>query len=276
MSARSRIVVQQRAWAEAAGHRPGPPGYLGSVDANLRAPMTPATLASFQAGGGAELQEHPRQPAKLRALYSSAALAVNVFDYWTGRDAAPLLTALGIDDRALRIEFEARFPIGTEDHPPCVDVAIALASGMSCGIECKFTEWHTPRRPAKIRFKEKYFPAGEELWRSRGLPACQSLAQELQHGATRFRFLYATQLLKHALGMASQCRDGFTLLYLYYDWTGPAAREHRREIEQFAARVGAELRFRALSYQQLHTRLRECAAEHTAYLDYLGARYFPA
>ncbi|MBV8063782.1 MAG: hypothetical protein JOY51_09305 [Nevskia sp.] len=274
MSSRSRILAQQKAWAQAAGLHIVASGYLESVDANLRLPMSPETRAAFEAGEAAELKDFPRHPAKLRALFSSAALVINVFDHWTTRDAAPLLAALGVEGRASRLEYEARFPISTEGTPPNLDLAITLEGGRCIGIESKFTEWHTPRRPAKIRFKDKYFPAGLKLWTDRGLPACQALAEELQDGRSRYRFLYATQLLKHALGMATQCRAGIGLLYLYYEWSGPAAREHRRELEHFAARAGAELDFRWLSYQELYRRLRETGGVDAAYLDYLGARYF--
>lgn len=274
MSSRSRILTQQKQWAQSAGLRIIAPGYLESVEANLRQPMQPETLAAFQAGEAAELKDFPRYPAKLRALFSSAALVVNVFDHWTTRDAAPLLAALGLEGRAERLAYEARFPISAEGTPPNVDLAITLAGGRCVGIESKFTEWHLPRRPARIRFKDKYFPAGRDLWSERGLPACQALAGEIQQGRTRYRYLYATQLLKHALGMATQCGAGFGLCYLYYEWSGPAAREHRRELEHFAARAGAELDFRWLSYQELYRRLRAAGGVDPAYLDYLGARYF--
>lgn len=274
MSSRSRILAQQKEWAQAAGLHVIAPGYLERVDANLRQPMQPATLAAFQAGEAAELKDFPRFPAKLRALFSSAALVVNVFDHWTTRDAAPLLAALGVEGRAERLAYEARFPISSDGTPPNVDLAVTLAGGRCVGVESKFTEWQVPRRPAKIRFKDKYFPPGLPLWTDRGLPACQVLAEEIQHGRTRYRYLYATQLLKHALGMATQCRDGFGLCYLYYEWSGPMAREHRRELEHFAARAGAELDFRWLSYQELYRRLRAAGGVDPAYLDYLGARYF--
>ena len=274
MSSRSRILAQQKEWAQSAGLRVIAPGYLESVDANLRLPMHAETLAAFQAGEAAELKDFPRFPAKLRALFSSAALVVNVFDHWTTRDAAPLLAALGVEGCAEHLAYEARFPISEDGTPPNIDLALRLAGGRCVGIESKFTEWHVPRRPAKIRFKDKYFPAEPKLWTDRGLPACQDLAEEIQDGRTRYRFFYATQLLKHALGMATQCRDGIGIYYLYYEWSGPMAREHRREIEHFAARVGAELGFQWLSYQELYRRLRQTDGIDPAYLDYLGARYF--
>jgi hypothetical protein len=275
MSARSRILAQQEAWALSAGLRVIAPGYLESVDANLRRPMAPATLAAFEAGEAPELKDYPRYPAKLRALFSSAALVVNVFDHWCERDPAPLLAALEIEGRARQLAFEAAYPISPEGHPPCVDLAIALEDGRSIGIESKFTEWHVPRRPAKIRFKDKYFPPGTALWTTRGLPRCQDLAEELQDGRSRYRYFHASQLLKHALGMATQCPAGFGLRYLYYEVPGPAAREHRKEIGRFAERVGAELGFLALSYQALFRQLDATAtADEADYLAYLRARYF--
>lgn len=278
MSSRTRILAQQKAWAQAAGLRVVPPGYLESVAANLRRPMAASTLAAFQAGEAAELKDFPRFPAKLRALFSSAALVVNVFEHWTTRDPAPLLAALNIEGIVRATDFEARFPISADGTPPNLDVALRLDHGRCIGIESKFTEWFEPRRPARIRFKEKYFPPGLPLWTNRGLPACQALAEELQQGRTRYRFLYATQLLKHALGMATQCRAGgkpaIGLIYLYYEWSGPAAREHRRELAHFAERVGAELDFRWLSYQELFRRLKATAGVDTDYLAYLEARYF--
>lgn len=277
MSARDRILTQQKAWAAAAGLRIIAPGHVESVDINLLAPMRPSTLAAFQAGEAAELKDFPRHPAKLRWLCSSAALVVNVFEHWSQGGGAPLLAALALEGPAQEISFEARFPISADGTPPNVDLAIRLASGVCVGIESKFTEWHLPRRPAKIRFKDKYFPAGTALWTSRGLPRCQALAEELQDGRSRFRYFYATQLLKHALGMATQCPRGIALYYLYYDWSGPAARAHRREIEQFAARVGGELAFRSLSYQELFERLlRYCGDADADYLAYLKTRYFGA
>ena len=275
MSSRSRILARQKQWALGAGLQVIAPGYLESVAANLHRPMSPRTLAAFQAEEAAELKDYPRYPAKLRALFSSAALVLNLFEHWTGRDAAPLLRALDIAGTVQGIDFEARFPISAEGTPPNVDVAIRLAGGRCIGIESKFTEWHTPRRPAKIRFKDKYFPGDLKLWNSRGLPACQALAEEIQDGRTRYRFFYATQLLKHALGMATQCPGGIGIYYLYYDWSGPAAREHRKEIERFAGRVGAELGFQSLSYQELYRRLRQSATPiDSGYLDYLRDRYF--
>ena len=276
MSSRARILKAQKAWAASRGLRLHDGAYLDSVETNLRLPMRPSTLAAFQAGEAAELKEFPRYPAKLRALFSSTALVLNVFDRWSAQEAAPLLAALDLHGAAQALQFEARFPIGADGHAPNVDLAITLDSGRVAGIESKFTEWLEPRRPAKIRFKEKYFPPGQALWTSRGLPACQALAQELQDGRSRYRFLYATQLLKHALGMATQCHQGFSLVYLYYDWSGPAARAHRKELEHFAARVGAELDLRWLSYQELYRRLRgSLGPEDADYLGYLAARYFP-
>lgn len=44
---------------------------------------------------------------KMKALHSSAALAVNFFDYWTNGSPDLLLTALGLEIAPTSIEFEA-------------------------------------------------------------------------------------------------------------------------------------------------------------------------
>ncbi|MEP7247187.1 MAG: hypothetical protein ABI885_26365, partial [Gammaproteobacteria bacterium] len=148
--------------------------------------------------------------AKMSALHSSAALAVNVFDYWSERSPGLLVTALGLNGPAAPIEFEAQFPTALDGIPPNLDVAIRFHSGAVIGIESKFTEWLAPKSPNKEHFRDKYFDVGEAaggLWTSAGLPKCQKLAEAVHAKATRFRYLDAAQLLKHALGLATQHRN---------------------------------------------------------------------
>lgn len=44
---------------------------------------------------------------------------------------------------------------------------------------------------------------------------CQSLAIDVDKGLERFRYLDVPQLLKHALGLATQLGDRFMLYYAY-------------------------------------------------------------
>ena len=83
------------------------------------------------------------RPAKMKALHSSSALAVNFFDLWTGRDPDPLKKALNLDKEILDIQFERQYPTGLAGNPPNLDVALDLEGGLTLAIESKFSEWLT-------------------------------------------------------------------------------------------------------------------------------------
>jgi len=275
MSSLSAVHQQQRAWALRNGLYVDARGYLATVEANLRHPLSAVARAAFDNGSGSELRDGPSRPAKMKALHSSSALAVNVFDYWSERNTAPLMAALGLPESAGSPMFEAQFPTGLPGNPPNLDLAIELQSGAVVGFESKFTEWLTPKDSKREHFKPKYFASPEGLWALRALPACQTLVAQIHAGAEVFRYLDAPQLLKHALGLATQCADRFSLHYLYFDCVaGKESTLHRAEIDRFSVLVGPELRFRAFSYQQLFRRLE--LANGTAdggYLHYLQERY---
>ncbi len=144
MSARSRIVSQQKAWAQGAGLTVVGPGYLGSVDANLRLPMSPRTLAAFQAEEAAELKDYPRFPAKLRALFSSAALVVNVFgNTWAELRRRPSYwpPPLGIEGNGATHRLRGALSDQSRGHPAQCGSGqyCAFADGRNIGIESKFT-----------------------------------------------------------------------------------------------------------------------------------------
>jgi hypothetical protein len=270
-SAKKDLERRQRRWAESAGVAVDARGYVRWENDNLRAALAPEVRAAFERGS--ELEPGRHRPPKLWALRSSAALVVNVFDYWRGRNAEPLLVALGRTPAPAELEFEAPFPTGLEGEPPAVDVALRLNSGGVLAIESKFSEWLTRRPRRTAVFKPKYFAAGA-IWARHGLPRCEGLAADLQSGAERCRHLHAAQLLKQALGLAIAAPGRFAVHYLYYDWPGRESAVHRAELERFAARVGAELRFQASTYQELYRGLRRIDGVEPAYLEYLRARYF--
>jgi hypothetical protein len=275
LSPRKELERQQRRWAEIAGVEHDARGFVRDCDANLRVPMSAATRAAF--ARGSELAPRGRQPARIAALQSSAALVANVFDHWSGRDAAPLVAALGLAADTATLAFEEPLATGVEGDPPTSDVVLRFATGRVVAIESKFGEWLVRRASNKADLKPKYFPPGRELWSEVGLPRCQSLAEDLRAGRERFKHLHAAQLLKHALGLARAIGGGdFELRYLYYEWPrGPAA-VHRDELERFARRVGAEARFSASTYQDLFRALAADARVDSSYVAYLRARYFRA
>ena len=275
MTSKRELLRTQRSWALSQGLKPDTRGNLADVADNLFRPLSAAALAAFEEGGGAELKDRPRAPAKMKALHSSAVLAVNFFDHWTERDCEPLLQALGTHE-PLRAppRFEAQLPIGLTGNPPNLDVLLELESGALIGIESKFTEWLSRKRRGRQLFKSKYFENRAELWSRNGLPRCQSLVADLVSGAESYRTLDAAQLLKHALGLAVNCPSSFALYYLYYDVPCPASKTHREELLTFGERVGAELRFEPLTYQELFRRLSASGRADAEYLAYLESRYF--
>lgn len=159
MSSRAALLMQQRSWADSRALAINSKGYLAEWAQNLYQPLSYRAKKAFDDGGGSELGRTDGR-AKMSALHSSAALAVNVFDYWSERPCGPLVTALGLHGSAQPIEFEAQFPTGLDGIPPNLDVAIRFESGGVTGIESKFTEWLAPKSPNKAHFREKYFDVG--------------------------------------------------------------------------------------------------------------------
>ena len=274
MNAEQDIRNAQQDWARSMEIPFDSSGYVRDVGANLRQPLSTPAQQGFERGAGSELSGH------MRALHSSSALAVNVFDYWTDSDKVPILLALGIDpEGGASLDFEARFPTGLKGTPPHLDVSITRSGGFVVGVESKFTEHLQRSTRAKSKFKQSYFPTSSGLWSERGLPACQALAEELRAeefrgGRQSFEYLNPRQLLRHALGLATKLGNGFSLYYLYYDWLGERPETHRRETDIFERRVGDEIRFKALTYQDVFEKLRDSGRASSEYLDYLETRYF--
>jgi len=278
-SCKNFTLRQQREWASRAGKSVDIQGYLESVEANLLQPLSSTAMFGFAAGSGSELLDTVGRPAKIRALHSSAALAVNVFDYWTTRDAAPLAWALGAGCSAplsaiKSIHFERQYPTGLAGNPPNLDVVLQLESGFTIGIESKFTEWMTPASKGSGAFRPAYFPESGRLWAQRKLPYCQQLAEAITTGREQFQWLNAPQLLKHALGLATSATGRFSLQYLYFDGRGTEADAHRAEIERFTSLVGPELQFASQSYEELISALgNHVGADNLNYITYLRDRY---
>jgi hypothetical protein len=271
-SGRAALSRRQRRWADLNGIRYDARGYVTDLAANLREPLTSATLAEL--ARGSELTIQLTQP-RMFSLTSSAALVVNVFGWWHGRDAAPLAAALGFGNGAgVRLSFEEPLPTGLAGDPPLADVALRWPNGRLVAIESKLGEWLVRRPRNKRVFKEKYFPAGGPVWSAAGLPRCQSLADELQRGGERPKFLHAAQLLKHALGLAKSGAPERTLLYLYFDCPGRDAGTHRGELDRIVERLAPEIDLRVATYQELYRALAASQDVDPDYLRYLARRYF--
>lgn len=264
------IKKAQKDWAKSKGISFDPKRRVYDVKDNFwKRTLSGRAQDAFGRGAGSELK------GKMRSLHSSSALAANFFDYWTDRDKAPLLRAMGIDtDSARSLNFEAQFPTGLGGTPPHLDVAIRLDFYFVVGVECKFTEPFQRSTKGKSEFVTSYFPSSGGLWTQVGLPKCQRLAEELHEKRLKFDYLDTGQLLKHALGLATQHGDQFCLYYLYYDYPGNRSEAHEMEIRQFDDCVGDEIRFKAITYQDVFCKLKLSEQVESGYVDYLESRYF--
>jgi hypothetical protein len=258
---------QQAQWAARCGIAADARGYVSALDDNLLLPLSDATARDFTRGSGSELD------GKMRALHSSSALAVNVFEHWRqAGERTALADAFGLDRPIVDVRFEQQFDNHLPGMPPNLDVVLALDGGSIMAIESKFLE---PYGRHVHGFKPKYFEA-LGAWTAHGLTACQSLADELQGDPTIYRWLHAEQLLKHIVGLAASARVPWTLLYLWYEVPGPEASAHAEEVAAFARQVSADgISFQALTYQVLLAGLRpRVTNEDAEYVAYLEERYF--
>ena len=219
------IKAGQQAWAASHGIDVDSNGYCRQCDANLYEPLSACSRRDLGGGNGSELGEAGGR-GKIQALHSSAALVCNFFDYWRGRDLAPLAQGLGTSTRLCGLALEQKFPTGLGGVPPNLDVVLYGCDGSVFAIESKFTEPFVKSKN-KSFLKTQYFPESGGLWKEAGLPECQRLAEDLRDGLLRFELLDAAQLLKHMLGLA-RCRRRWTLTCLWYSPGGPLSDQHAR------------------------------------------------
>jgi hypothetical protein len=209
----------------------------------------------------------------MNALQSSSALVVNVFDYWRRQnriqDIAKCCGAEGIINS---MEFEKTHPIkGVNRTPPHLDVE--FAGPVPLAIESKFTETYQGKtRRDSLREYLKH----PDIWN--GISEVRALACDIveQSGArTDFKYLDASQLIKHILGLKSDYSGPFCLLYLWYKVDSDEAEQHQEELDRFSRSIKDEISFRTMTYQYLFNGIRELSGVDSAYIEYLEQRYFP-
>lgn len=266
---RDSILAGQRLWAGGKGAIHG--DYFANHQANLPW-LTAAIEGEIRKGEGTEFGTSMTR-AKIAALHSSSALAVNVFGYWHGRDCAALARALEIESGIERIQFEEKFPTGVGPRSPNLDVVLHSPDGSLLAIESKFTEWlgTSGRKP----LRDAYLPGDEKRWKEVGLEGAQRAAERYLD-VPGFARLDVPQLLKHMLGLASQPKP-WRLMLVWYREPSEAAGQMGEEIARFRELLGEDAeRFSDTSYQALWQRLRSAPGnEHPGYRDYLESRYFP-
>jgi hypothetical protein len=105
----------------------------------------------------------------------------------------------------------------------------------------------------------------------------ERVARNWNDGVYDAKHLDGGQLLKHLLGLARQDAGRPVLLvYLWFDPGGAAASSHRAEIARFRQDIAMgrdEVRFHALTVQELVARLRQSSGVDRGYAQYLHDRY---
>jgi hypothetical protein len=273
------IALAQSRWAQDLSIPLERYGYVGRLADNLfLGNLNLETRAEFESADGGELNDEGRRPAKMRALISSSALAVNFFDAWRHAPKERLATALDLGEPIAGLRFEyicTDYPI--RPRSPNLDVVFTTMSGRRIAIESKFGEtYRNPGRRAPLA--EKYFTPGPGVWSAAHLPRAQALAND---ESARWNYLDAPQLLKHLLGLRTDTSPGeVDLLYLWYDTGLDDASAHSEEIGQFADAVKEDnprdaVQFRSMTYQELFAALVVSEAElPSEWATYMKRRYF--
>ena len=258
----------------------GRKAYTQKLNHNLFKPLQPEVEASFKKGDGSEIQGKHGNPAKMQAVHSSSALAVNIFQYWQRIEQVPLIAAAcGFCRRgnevSEKIVFEDKYRISKKfRYPPNIDVVIHNSESATVkrfAIESKFTEAYTTRGDHGL--KKKYLNI-ETLWHD--IPHIHQFAKSICPNDNEFHHLHPAQLIKHILGLKKKHKkSGFRLLYLWYDVLGEEGSDHRKEIEAFTKVVKSDdIKFHALTYQELIVKLAtECRSNHKEYIKFISDRY---
>lgn len=238
--------------------------YLLNVAQNLLPPLAPEDVeGDFKGAAGHEL-EH-----KMRAPWSSSALAVNSFGPW--RDDPSRLRLAGRSGFAPRFRFEHPCPNKVSTIHPHLDVILERHNEV-VAVESKFTEYlqGSDHQPVAVGYKRLAEKADER--------AASRWFAALDH-VERFLLLDAYQLVKHYLGIvlefAREPQPKLTLVYLYWEPRDPLKgagsdlmSRHRLEIAEFAELVAGDptCAFVSLSYEH-HWNELASLSEKPSWLD---------
>jgi hypothetical protein len=268
-------VQAQCAWGLARGLEHARPdvsvdahGYVMKPDDNLLPRVRLADFeADLRAGAGAELD------GKFLAAHSSSALAINCFAPFRHRGCS---FDIGRHHGLRLVGFEQRFSTGlARAQPPHLDVLATAPSGRLVAIESKCTEYLSPK---VAKFSERYKTDITDE-RASG-PWFAEMLRLMAAGGVGYRFLDASQLIKHAFGLANQRHSEMvTLVYLYWEpldaGLSPLFAEHRAEIAAFTERVaGGNPSLESMSYAELwETWVASGSANLLAHVQHLRSRY---
>lgn len=258
----------------------GRPAYTKILDENLFEPLLIETKNEIDKGDGGELKCDGNHAAKICAVHSSSAIGVNIFQYWKNKNIPDLAYSLGLcskgNNSALEIHFEQKFEISNKFRY-CPNIDVVINNNVNdiikvFGIECKFSEAYSSRKHPGL--KEKYINEIPELWKD--IPNLFDFAKTISPDDKNFIHLHPAQLIKHILGLKKEYgKNGFRLLYLWYDVLDKDGCMHRNEIEKFSKIAKSDnIKFHSISYQELIIKMHsEFYVGNEKYIDYLTDRY---
>ena len=281
------ILSKQKAWAnrnkiKLVGSKiaKGRQAYTQTLEANLFQPLLPQTKTEIENGDGGELKGGATHSAKMCAVHSSSAIGVNVLQYWKDRSVPDIAYALGLcrkdNKSANEIHFERKFQISNKfRYSPNIDAVIInnqISQIKAFGIECKFSEAYSSRKHPAL--KERYITEIPEQWEN--IPNLYKFAKTISPKDSIYKHLHPAQLIKHILGLKKEYgKNGFRLLYLWYDVLGDDGYNHRKEITEFKRITKLDnIKFHSISYQELIVKMKnELYSGNEHYINYLTDRY---
>jgi len=309
MNSNELIREKQKLWATRKGVQMRTDKYRCSYtlnpDQNVFKGLSESTKDWFKKADGHELEMKDSCPPKMTAVYSSSALCVNVFQYFLDRPelACALFQSCKLIGQTDKLE-EAKMQFECIDYPikigdntistPNIDLVAELTYGTNKRhiiAESKFTE---PYSGSHNNFLSHKYYTNKDLWTNLDLLKLYealnidnideietNMSGKIEKGKFVFPYKYldATQLLKHLLGAACTFKDkrNILLVYLWYDAWGTEGVCHRNEIEDFRHIVEeiTPIRVRHITYQELIVNLwnKLDHDDHSDYLNYIADRY---
>jgi hypothetical protein len=281
------ILTKQIAWADrnkiqliGSEITKGRQAYTKTLDQNLFEPLLSETKIEIEKGDGGELKGDASHLPKICAVHSSSVIGVNVLQYWKNKTIPEFAYVLGLcrkDNKSSQeIHFEQKFKISNKFRfDPNIDAVIYNGKNdkiKAFGIECKFSEAYSSRNHPGL--KEKYLTDISDQWKD--IPKLFDFAKTISPNDKSFNHLHPAQLIKHILGLKEEYgKNGFRLLYLWYDVLGDEGCRHRKEIAEFTKITKQDkIKFHSISYQELIINLkRKIYNGNEKYIDYLTERY---
>lgn len=257
----------------------GLPIYTDNLENNLFEPLTNSARNQFECADGGEINDNEKSLAKMRALHSSSAIAVNIFQYWGKMNKVHQIAhACGLCNKenhnSEKVKFEEKYPISKSfKFGPNIDVVIENNNESQYevfAIECKFSEAFGSYSHKGI--DKKYIDL--DIWKD--IPNTLCFAKIISPNDSEFKHLNPAQLIKHILGLKNRHgKKAFRLLYLWYDVPSEESSAHRKEIEKFAEIVKKDrIKFSAISYQELIRNLgKDYYDGNEKYFSYITDRY---